>query len=52
MFVLKIATTVWLALIALGMASATLNEKVTVSTRLLSVAVMFGQILAIAFMWQ
>ena len=52
MFVLKIATTVWLALIALGMASATLNQKVTVSTRLLSVAVMFGQILAIAFMWQ
>ena len=52
MFVLKIATTVWLALIALGMASATLNQKVTVSTRLLSVAVMFGQMLAIAFMWQ
>ena len=52
MFVLKIATTVWLALIALGMASATLNEKVTVSTRLLSIAVMFGQMLAIAFMWQ
>ena len=52
MFVLKIATTVWLALIALGMASATLNEKVTVSTRPLSLAVMFGQILAIAFMWQ
>ena len=52
MFVLKIATTVWLAVIALGMASATLNQKVTVSTRLLSIAVMFGQILAIAFMWQ
>ena len=52
MFVLKIATTVWLALIAFGMASATLNQKVTVSTRLLSIAVMFGQMLAIAFMWQ
>lgn len=52
MFVLKIATTVWLALIALVMANATLNEKVTVSTRLLGIAVMFGQILAIAFMWQ
>ena len=52
MFVLKIATTVWLTLIALVMASATLNQKVTVSTRLLSIAVMFGQILAIAFMWQ
>lgn len=52
MFVLKITTTVWLALIALGMANATLNEKVTVSTRLLGIAVMFGQILAIAFMWQ
>ena len=52
MFVLKILTTVWLALIALGMANATLNVKVTISTRLLSIAVMFGQILAIAFMWQ
>ena len=52
MFVLKIATTVWLALLALGMTSATLNEKETVSTRLLGIAVMFGQILAIAFMWQ
>lgn len=52
MFVLKIATTVWLASIALGMVNATLNVKVTVSTRLLGIAVMFGQILAIAFMWQ
>lgn len=52
MFVLKIATIVWLALIALGMANATLNEKVTASTRFLGIAVMFGQILAIAFMWQ
>lgn len=45
MFVLKIATTVWLALIAFGMVNATLNEKVTVSTRFLGIAVMFGQIL-------
>lgn len=52
MFVLKIATTVWLALIAFGMADATLNGKVAVSTRFLSMAVMFGQILAVAFMWQ
>lgn len=52
MFVLKIATTVWLTLVTLGMASATLNEKATVSQRHLSMAVMFGQILAIAFMWQ
>lgn len=52
MFVLKIATTVWLTLIALGMTSATLNGKVAVSTRLLGIAVMLGQILAIAFMWQ
>lgn len=52
MFVLKIATTVWLTLIALGMTSATLNGKAAVSTRLLGIAVMFGQILAIAFMWQ
>ena len=52
MFILKIATTIWLTLIAFGMASAALNKKVTVSTRLISIAVMFGQILAIAFMWQ
>lgn len=52
MFVLKIATTVWLALIALGMVNTALNKKVTVSTRLLGFAVMFGQMLAIAFMWQ
>lgn len=52
MFVLKIATTVWLALIAFGMADATLNGKVAVSTRFLSMAAMFGQILAVAFMWQ
>lgn len=52
MFILKIATTIWLTLIAFGMASTALNKKVTVSTRLLSIAVMFGQILAIAFMWQ
>nr|DAF80514.1 MAG TPA: hypothetical protein [Bacteriophage sp.] len=52
MFVLKIATTVWLALIALGMTSATLNEKEATTTRLMSIAIMFGQILAIAFMWQ
>ena len=48
----KIATTIWLTLIAFGMTSAALNKKVTVSTRLLGIAVMFGQILAIAFMWQ
>lgn len=52
MFVLKIATTVWLALIALGMVNATLDQKMAVGPRLLSVAVMFGQMLAIAFMWQ
>ena len=52
MFVLKIATTVWLALIALGMVNTALNKKLTASTRLLSIAVMFGQILAVAFMWQ
>ena len=52
MFVLKIATTVWLTLIALGMANTALNKKVTVSTRLLGIAVMLGQILAIALMWQ
>ena len=52
MFILKIATTIWLTLIALGTVNTALNKKVTVSARLLSIAVMFGQILAIAFMWQ
>ena len=52
MFVLKIVTTVWLTLIAFGMVNVALNRKVNVTTRLLSIAVMFGQILAIAFMWQ
>ena len=52
MFILKIATTIWLASIAFGMVNTALNKKVTVSTRLLGIAVMFGQILAIAFMWQ
>ena len=52
MFVLKIATTVWLALIAFGIVNTALNKKVTVSTRLLGIVVMFGQMLAIAFMWQ
>ena len=52
MFVLKIATTIWLALIAFGMVNTSLNKKATVSTRLLGIAVMFGQILAIALMWQ
>lgn len=52
MLVLKIVTTVWLIVTVLGVAGAALNEKVTVSIRLLSIAVMFGQILAIAFMWQ
>lgn len=52
MLVLKIATTVWLTLIAFGMVNATLNEKEAVSPRLLGAAVMLGQILAIAFMWQ
>lgn len=52
MFVLKIVTTVWLTLIAFGMVNTALNKKVAVSTRFLGIAVMFGQILAIAFMWQ
>lgn len=52
MFILKIATTIWLTLIALGMANAALNEKTTVGARLLGIVVVFGQILAIAFMWQ
>lgn len=52
MFVLKIATTVWLTLIAFEMENMALNKKVTVSTKLLGIAVMFGQMLAITFMWQ
>lgn len=52
MFVLKILTTVWLTVIALGVAGTALNEKTDTTARLTSVEVMFGQILAIAFMWQ
>ena len=53
MFILKIATTIWLALIALIMISgATLSKEADTNARLLSLAIMFGQILAIAFMWQ
>lgn len=52
MFILKIVTTVWLTLIALTTASVTLNREVDTTTRLFSIAVMLGQILAIAFMWQ
>lgn len=52
MFVLKIATTVWLTLIALALMIVALNREADNTTRLLSAAVMFGQILAIAFMWQ
>lgn len=52
MFVLKIATTVGLTLIALAMAGGALNREADTTTRLISIAIMFGQILAIAFMWQ
>lgn len=52
MFVLKILTTVWLALTVFGASSTMLDEKETVSSRFLGAAVMLGQILAIAFMWQ
>lgn len=52
MFVLKIATTVWLAVIAFAVAGTALNEKADTTARLTSVEVMLGQILAIAFMWQ
>lgn len=52
MLILKIATTIWLTLIAFTMASATLNREIDTTTRLFSIAVMFGQMLAIAFMWQ
>ena len=52
MFVLKIATTVWLALIAFGMANSALNQKTDTTAMLTCVEVMLGQILAIAFMWQ
>lgn len=51
MLILKIATTIWLALIALIMTNVALNRKADTDARLLGVAVMFGQILAIAFMW-
>lgn len=54
MFVLKIATTVWLALIALALAivALNLNGETDTTTRLACVEVMLGLILAIAFMWQ
>ena len=52
MFVLKIVTTVWLTLIALALMIVSFNREADTTTRLLSIAVMFGQILAIAFMWQ
>ena len=52
MFVLKIATTVWLTLITLAMAGATLNREADTTTRFISIDIMFGQMLAIAFMWQ
>ena len=54
MFVLKIATTVWLVLIALALAivALNLNGETDTTTRLTCIEVMFGQILAIAFMWQ
>lgn len=52
MLILKIATTIWLTLIALIMANGVLNRKADAATRLTSAEVMFGQILAIAFMWQ
>ena len=52
MFVLKIATTVWLALIALGMVNTPLKKKVQVSTKLISIEVMLGQKLDITFRWK
>lgn len=52
MFALKIVTTVWLTLVALALMIVALNREADNTTRLLSIAVMFGQILAIAFMWQ
>lgn len=53
MFILKIATTIWLALIALIMTSGVISSKEADSTaRLIGIAIMLGQILAIAFMWQ
>lgn len=52
MFALKIVTTVWLTLVALALMIVALNREADNTTRLLGIAVMFGQILAIAFMWQ
>lgn len=52
MFVLKIATTVWLIITVLGVAGSALNNKTDTTTMLTCVEIMFGQILAIAFMWQ
>lgn len=52
MFILKIATTIWLTLVTLALMIVSFNREADTTTRLLSIAVMFGQILAIAFMWQ
>ena len=52
MFVLKILTTVWLTVITLGVAGTALTEETDTITKLTSIAIIFGQILAIAFMWQ
>lgn len=52
MFVLKIATTVWLIVTVLGAAGSALNQKTDTTAMLTYVEIMLGQILAIAFMWQ
>jgi len=52
MFVLKIATTVWLVVTVWAVACSALNEKTDTTAMLTCVEIMLGQILAIAFMWQ
>ncbi len=52
MLVLKITTTVWLIITVLGVAGSALNNETDTTAMLTCVEIMFGQILAIAFMWQ
>nr|DAK73286.1 MAG TPA: hypothetical protein [Bacteriophage sp.] len=51
MFVLKILTTVWLALTAFGTSSTMLDEKETVSSRLLGAAVINNSMAGINRIW-
>lgn len=52
MFILKIATTVWLVITVWAAACSALSKETDTTAMLTCVEIMLGQILAIAFMWQ